>query len=204
MMNVAYKITGRSKIMEEISKEDFKYMHNLLQGEFYNICHECGGECEYTQLGIFLPGEVDYIAEKLNYKKEDFIRKYINVVEFKGKEIHLLKLGICPFLNVNKMCDLMEKGIKPITCRLYPLWIGLDNGQVTLKLDEDFCPYAWSIPIKFKRKAIKLFEFIKNKIPAYWLEFETQIDDYMFDYSKLNKFRKKIQISVEELLSCKI
>jgi Fe-S-cluster containining protein len=168
-----------------------------------NLCKSCGGLCENEMLGIFFPGEVEFIASKIGMDRDKFIEKYCNIIIYKDLKIHLLKLGICPFLDSNYRCELERFNAKLVICMLYPVWIVRSNGKTEIILDRELCPMADKVPNSFKEKAFALYEEMRSQIPNDWLEFESDVDDGLFDYVKLNKLRDKTIITLEELGRCK-
>ena len=154
-------------------------------------------------LGIFLPGEVEYIAAKIGIDRDCFIEKYCNVIKKNNNEIHLLKLGICPFLDTNYKCELEKFNAKLVICMLYPVWICRSNGRTEIIVDRELCPMADKIPESFKQQAIALYEELRSSLPIEWLELESEVDDGLFDYNKLNTLRNKTIVTLEELESCK-
>jgi Fe-S-cluster containining protein len=182
---------------------DYKSIYTEFTGLIMNLCQECGGQCEQTQLSLFLPGELEYCASALKMDPKQFLEKYCNIINFQGHDIYLLKLGVCPFLNEEYRCVLEDQNIKPLVCRMYPVWVGLVNGKKKVMVDEKLCPMAKKIPESFRKKAFKIYNQIKKDIPDWWLEFESVVDDFLFDYKKLNLLRNKFRITLEELNNCK-
>jgi len=62
---------------------------------------------------------------------------------------------------------------------------------------------ADKIPESFKQQAIALYEELRSSLPIEWLELESEVDDGLFDYNKLNTLRNKTIVTLEELESCK-
>jgi Fe-S-cluster containining protein len=181
---------------------DFKSVYTEFTGLIMNLCQECGGQCEQTQLSLFLPGELEYCASILKMDPPKFLNQYCNIINFNGHDIHLLKLGVCPFLNEEFRCVLENENIKPLVCRMYPVWVGLSNGKKKVMVDEKLCPMAKNIPEDFRKKAFKIYNKIKKDIPNWWLEFESVVDDALFDYKKLDQLRNKPKITLDELNQC--
>lgn len=181
---------------------DFKSLYSEFTGLIMDLCQECGGLCEQTQLSLFLPGELEYVSSVLMMDPQNFKEKYCNILNFKNHEIYLLKMGVCPFLNNEFRCILEDQNIKPLVCRMYPVWIGLSRGHKKVMVDTKLCPKAKKIPKLFKKKAFKIYNRIKKDIPEWWLEFESVVDDALFDYKKLELLRNKPIITVEELINC--
>lgn len=184
---------------------DFEKIHEEFDGMMFDLCEACGGQCEKNNLTLFLPGEVDYVAGKLNLKTKDFIKKYCNTVKLKtDNQIYILKAGTCPFLDKDFRCELEKPNCKPVRCMLYPILIGAPKDKKKIFIDFEECPMAYRLTPKFIKQATKIYEDIKNRIPKYWLEFVSEYDYYIYDYSKLEKLRDKDIITLEELKKCRM
>ena len=85
---------------------------------------------------------------------------------------------------------------------LYPILIGISENKIKIFNDCNGCKMAHKITDDFKNKAFEIYENIKNDIPPYWLEFVSKYDEVVYDYSKLEKFRKKQFIELEALEKC--
>jgi Fe-S-cluster containining protein len=181
---------------------NFPLIYAEFTGLIMDLCQECQGLCEKTQLSLFLPGELEYCASVLDMDPNEFKLRFCNIINFKGHDIYLLKLGVCPFLNEKFRCILEDKNIKPLVCRMYPVWIGLSKGRKKVMIDEKLCPKAKKIPKDFRKKAFKIYNRIKKDIPNWWLEFESVVDDALFDYNKLDILKNKPIILLEELTNC--
>jgi len=66
--------------MKEVSI-DFKKIHDGFDGMMFDLCEECGGQCEKSNLTMLLHGEAEYIAKKLKLNLNDFINKFCNIVK---------------------------------------------------------------------------------------------------------------------------
>jgi Fe-S-cluster containining protein len=184
---------------------DFEIIHNEFDGMMFDLCEECGGQCEKNNLTLFLPGEAEYIAKKLNIEFKKFIKEYCNIVKISETEsVYILKAGTCPFLDKNFRCELEKPNCKPVRCMLYPILIGAPENRKNIFIDFEECPMAYKLTKKFIKQATKIYEDIKEKIPAYWLEFVSEYNYYIYDYTKLKKLRNKNIIILEELKKCRI
>lgn len=155
-----------------------------------NLCRECGGFCEYHEICWFLPGEVEFISQKLKIPVRKFKEKFVTKLKYKKRIIQILKLGKCPFLKKNS-CSLEKIGAKPLVCIFYPMYIFVGkNDRVKFILDNKDCPKAKEFPLEFIKNARIAYRKIKKYIPAYWLSF-TKKFDALFDYNKLNRLRDK-------------
>lgn len=184
---------------------DFEKIHNEFDGMMFDLCDECGGQCEKNNLTLFLPSEAEYIAKKLNLPFENFIKKYCNTVKISEAEcVYILKAGVCPFLDKKYRCELEKPNCKPVRCMLYPVLIGAPGDKTKIFIDFEECPMAYRLTKKFIKQATKIYQDIKDKIPNYWLEFVSEYDYYIYDYSKLEKLRDKEIITLEELKKCRM
>ncbi|MDD4409830.1 MAG: hypothetical protein PHW52_04235 [Candidatus Pacebacteria bacterium] len=181
---------------------DFEKIQNEIKEISMNFCTGCGGVCENTEIVAFLPGEIDFAADKLKIDKQEFIKKYCNVIQYKNNDIYILKAGICPFLNDQKKCELEEFTCKLICCALYPTIIKLSGKDIEIKIDSIGCPMSHNVDEEFKNKTFKIFENIKDEIPLWWLEFCQEYDEAKYDYEKLEKLRDKQFIELDELKDC--
>lgn len=170
-----------------------------------DLCRECGGKCERDQIALFLPGEVEFIAKKLDLTPQEFIDRVCNIVEFRGEEVYMIKLaGDCPFLDKENRCELEKFNCKPISGMLYPVLVGLSGDEVRIFVDYKNCPMAHRLSEDFKEKAFRIYESIRKEIPQWWLEFISRYDCCTYDDSKFEELRDKMKISPEELEECKI
>jgi len=180
---------------------DFEKIHKEFDGMMLDLCVECKGKCEKDELTMFIPGEIEFTAKKMNLSSKEFIEKFCNIIKFKGNEIYIIKAGVCPFLNKEYRCELEESNCKIIRCLLYPVLIGIKNNKIRIFVDPN-CPMANRITEDFRNKAFKIYEEIKQDIPKWWLEFVSRYDECTYDYKKLEKLRNKKVISVKELEEC--
>lgn len=181
---------------------DFESVHKNFDGMMLDLCVECKGSCEKNEITMFMPGEIDFVAKKLNMGLQEVADKFCNIIKFKGHDIYMLKAGVCPFLNKEYRCELEDPNCKPIRCLLYPTLIGLVDNNVEIFVDYKCCPMAGRISDDFKKKSFEAYQNIKNDIPMWWLEFVSMYDDSVYDYSKLEKLRDKKVIGLDELEKC--
>lgn len=181
---------------------DFEKIHKRFNGLMMDLCKECGGLCEKTEITCLLLGEVEFVAKKLNQDVATFVKNNCNIIKYNGNNIYMLKAGVCTFLNSQHRCVLEESNSKIITCMLYPVSIAVLNDKVEIFVDTKACPMAHKISDNFKKQAFEIYENIKNEIPKWWLEFTSRYYEYTFDYSKLEKLRNKPIITTKELEKC--
>ncbi len=182
---------------------DFKRMHGSFNGLMLDLCTACQGQCEKTQIAVLLPDEEIFIAQKLGIPRKAFLAKYCTTVLYRDHSIHLLKAGVCPFLNNEYRCELEGPNCKPITGMLYPIMMGLREGKPEIFVDDEHCPMAKKVPAEFKEQAFSMYESIMDMIPQWWLSFASEYDNCLYDYAKLEKLRSKHQITPDELEQCK-
>jgi Fe-S-cluster containining protein len=169
----------------------------------FKICRECGGACEHNKIGTLLPGEEDYMAEKMGISVSDFKIRYLDLLKMDdGTPINVLKLGkLCPFLNEDEVCECRK--FKPIFCKIYPLVFTIENEKIDFTID-NWCKLSRNKACRFYfETAIPLLSSLA--IPIEWLRHVTSYDHLCFDYDQLEKCRrgknKYAVFSLEELLS---
>ena len=191
-------------LTEENNTIDFEGINrefSKINRENFDLCKQCGGYCENSEMFFYLPGEAKYIAQKIKSSTKEFERKYVNKLKYKNRIIDLLKIGTCPFLKTYK-CQLEKYNAKLIVCLLYPVAIEKVSGKNKISLDTYFCPMAEKFPKKYVSAAKNIYKKIQNKIPNYWLEFATECDPFVYDYKKLAKLKNKKFITIKELAGC--
>jgi uncharacterized protein len=181
---------------------DFGRIYKQFAGEFMDICSECGGQCEKTDIAIFFPGEESYTAKQMGMKREEFLKRYCNIIKFKGHDIVILKAGFCPFLN-DGSCSMEKENIKLLGCRQYPFVFVKKNNMLDVDIDYERCPGARKISEDFKRQARRVFKEIKDDVPSWWLEFYFGYSEVPYDYDKMDNLRDKEVINLKELVACR-
>ena len=183
---------------------DFEKIHEEFDDMMLNLCTECGGQCEQNEITLLLPGEAEFVAKKLGLTVKEFVEKFCNKIKFKGREVLLLKVGVCPFLNSEYRCALEKPNCKITRCLLYPVIIGLSEKRPKIFVDYLNCPMAGRVSVDYKKKATEVYEEIKHEIPRWWLEFVSKYDEITYDYTKLEKLRDKKSIFISDLKQCAI
>jgi uncharacterized protein len=193
-------------IFKKIPMQIYEHFHKMFSGSnqnTFNICMECGGACEHSKIGTLLPGEEEYMAEKMGMSISNFKTCYLDMLRMDdGTIIQVLKLGkLCPFLNEDEVCECRD--FKPVFCKIYPLVFTLEDGKVNFIIDS-WCKLS-------RRKACRLYfetaiSLLSSfSIPIEWLRHVTSYDGLCFDYDKLEKCRrgknKYATFSLDELLS---
>lgn len=192
-------------IFRKIPLQKYESFHKMFRGSNRNtfkICRECGGACEHNKIGTLLPGEEEYMAEKMGISVSDFKIRYLDLLKMDdGTLIHVLKLGkLCPFLNEDEVCEC--RNFKPIFCKIYPLVSTVEDKKINFTID-NWCKLSGKEACRlYFETAIPLLSSLA--IPIGWLRHVTSYDNLSFDYDKLEKFRrgknKYSVFSLEELL----
>jgi len=181
---------------------DFEEVHRRFDGMLLNLCRKCGGFCEKNYLSVFLPGETEYMAHKIKMGKNAFIKKYATTVKKSGRQIHVLKIGLCPFLDQKYRCRLEKINAKPLSCLFYPIYLSLEGNQKKVYLDKWGCPMADRFSRSYTNKARELLKELKKDIPDWWFKFLREFDDDYYDYGKLHTLRGNSVVSPRELKKC--
>lgn len=193
-------------IFKKIPMQMYENFHKMFSGSnqiTFNTCRECGGACEHNKIGTLLPGEEEYMAERMGISLSDFKIRYLDMLKMDdGTQIQVLKLGrLCPFLNEDEVCECRD--FKPIFCKIYPVVFMIKDEEISFTIDS-WCKLS-------KKKACRLYfetaiPFLSSlSIPIEWLRHVTSYDNLCFDYDQLEKCRrgknKYAIFSLEELLS---
>jgi len=194
-------------IFKRIPMHIFENFHNMFIGSSENtfkICQECRGACEHDKIGTLLPGEKEYMAEKMGISVSEFKVRYLDILIMNdGTRLDVLKLGkLCPFLNEeNEKCECRD--FKPILCKVYPIIFTLEANKISFIID-NWCQLS-------RKKSCRIY--FESVIPLLsnlplsveWFKYVVNYDSFSFDCSKLEKSRrvkKKCAIfSLDELLS---
>lgn len=194
-------------IFKKIPMQIYEDFHKMFIGSnqnTFNICRECGGACEHNKIGTLLPGEEEYMAEKMGINVSDFKIRYLDILKMDdGTIIHVLKLGkLCPFLNEeNEGCECRD--FKPVFCKIYPVIFTLEDEKINFTID-DWCKLSRKEACRnYFETAIPLLSSLA--IPIEWLRHVVSYDNLCFDYQELKKLRngknRYAVFSLEELLS---
>jgi Fe-S-cluster containining protein len=184
--------------------ENFHKMFSGCNQNTFNICRECGGECEHNKIGTLLPGEKEYMAKKMGINVLDFKVRYLDILKMDDETlINVLKLGkLCPFLNEEtKECKC--KNFKPIFCKIYPIIFTVDSGKIKFKMDH-WCRLSRKKECRaYFETAIPLL--LRLPVPIEWFIHVTTYDNLCFDYDRLKNYRNKKDkhsiFSLDEILS---
>lgn len=194
-------------IFKELSGEIFESFHQKFSGSnqnTFNICKECGGACERSKIGTLLPGEKEYMTEKMGISANEFETLYLDILKMKdGTKLYVLKLGkLCPFLN-KKSRECECQNFKPILCKVYPIIVTIKTNKINFKID-NWCSLSRK---KLCRNYFESVTPLLSSLPISieWFRHVVSYDNLYFDYVKLEKYKNgKNQctvFSLEELLS---
>ena len=197
---------GFRLILKKLSLQMYENFHKMFSGSNENTfktCKECGGACEHNKIGTLLPGEEEYMAEKMGISVSDFKIRYLDLLKMDdGTPIQVLKLGkLCPFLNEDEVCEC--RNFKPIFCKIYPVVFTIEDEKINFTIDS-WCKLSRKKACRlYFETAIPLLSSLA--IPIEWLRHVTSYDNLCFDYDQLEKYRrgknKYAVFSLEELLS---
>ncbi len=197
-------------IFKKIPMHMYENFHKMFSGSNQNtfeICRKCGGACEHNKIGTLLPGEKEYMANKMGISISKFKLRYLDLLKMDdGTLVHVLKLGeLCPFLNKEtEECECSD--FKPVICKIYPVVFRVEDKKVNFTID-NWCQLSRTkVCRNYFESAIPLLS--RLPIPFEWFNHVISYDDLNFDYDQLRKCRKgKGQYAVftlEELLSLRI
>jgi Fe-S-cluster containining protein len=193
-------------IFKKLPREIFESFHDIFSGgnqNTFSICRECGGACERSKIGTLLPGEKEYMAEKMGVSVSEFEISYLDVLRMNdGTQLYVLKLGkLCPFLN-GKSGECKCQNFKPIICKIYPIVVTIENGKINFRID-NWCKLSREKVCRiYFESVIPLLSSLPISIE--WFRHVVSYDNLCFDYVKLEKYRNGINkcsiFSLEELL----
>jgi len=183
---------------------DFEGIHRTFDCTMFDLCAECGGRCEYNTIVAFMPGEVEFTAQKLGLAVDAFVKQFCNTIRYDGRDIYILKNNDCPFLNAEYMCELEKHSCKPLCCLFYPGTIGHPDDKRKVFIDDEDCPMAHRVSEDFKTKSLGILEILKSQLPELWLDFFAGPMWRLYDREKLGHLRDQLQISTEQLKHCEI
>lgn len=169
----------------------FERFHREFKGDTavtFPICLACGGQCEYTAISSLLPGEAQYIADRVGEPLESFRNRYLDGVEMDGEVIDLIKcVARCPFLDAgDHSCAI--RPFKPILCLIHPL-VFEPNDQGWRFFVHDACPLSERAETRayFEGEGRRLVE--RLHIPHEWLRRVYEYDQCTFDYDLMTAKR---------------
>lgn len=128
-------------IFPSITFEQFDEFHSSFNsvGDTAKVCCNCRGGCEDVKVVTLYPGESLYLASKLGFDYDNFLRKHIDIVKtpYGFTEILRIKVGGCSF-RTGDGCD-FSPDTRPVMCLVYPLVPVHRHGAVDYALDP-WCP----------------------------------------------------------------
>ena len=175
-------------------------------GRWWQVCAECGGECENHKIGSLMPGEKEYIARTLDLSPEVFHDRYLDCVitPLGGIEVLKLKPG-CPFLDSDYHCII--RSTKIVLCDVYPIAFEVTNNIVQFHLDLD-CPLSRDKEVEryFKQVGIPALE--RLQAPVEWYRAVALFDSFNIDYEIIKSSRKDVSRSefftLEQILAARV
>lgn len=90
------KYVKKSKIMKKLPKSFFEEYHKKFKGDTHDICSTCAG-CEYSLIASLLPGESDYMAEKMEMNEHNFREKFLDEIMVDNIKVDVIRMNI-PYL----------------------------------------------------------------------------------------------------------
>jgi len=193
------------KQIQKLPKSFFEEYHKKFKGDTYHTCQTCGG-CEYSLIASFLPGETDYIAEKLNMSESDFRKKFLDEVKVEKITIDVVRMVIpCLWLNDKGHC--LIRDFKLVLCDIYPLAIKIDNDKVSVEMDK-WCPLYDVNENKFMQNW-KDIEELFQQLPIEFIDALDKFECRNYDVVKLENIRgvSKEQVAIidyKDILKCVI
>jgi len=169
--------------------EKFTRYHGSFAGDTYDACARCGGKCEKFKISTLMPGEKEFMAEKLNIPLTVLEEKYFSAINTPLGNVDVLKMkNNCPFLDEEYRCTAIPA--KPVLCDTYPVVFYISKGKVHFKIDKTDCPMVhwpeYDMAVKdFETKGIRALK--EMKIPFTWWEKVTLYDEFDFDYIRIEK-----------------
>jgi uncharacterized protein len=168
----------------------FEDFHKIFKGETnesFKICYECGGMCEIDLICPLLPGELTYIASKLNIDEDDLKNSHFDGININGIVVDVLKCTeSCPFLSSSFFCSI--RAFKPVICALHPIYFKIEGNSLDLLLDES-CPLSQNQTIRdsYEHLATRCVE--KLSIPLKWVQIIYGILIHRFNYVAMMQHR---------------
>ncbi|MBI4289445.1 MAG: YkgJ family cysteine cluster protein [Chloroflexi bacterium] len=173
----------------KIPEERFAEFHAAFKGgdSWWQVCADCGGECEKHKVGSLMPGEKEFIARSLGLSAASLEDRYLDRVVTPLGNVDVLKLKPgCPFLDADCRCSI--RSVKVVLCDAYPIAFEVEGDAVRFFLDPE-------CPISRNRDATRYYE--KVAIPALrklnaavgWYRAVALYDSLDIDYERLDAGR---------------
>jgi len=194
--------------MKPISPEKFTSFHESFKGDCPStakLCFKCQGKCEKSQIGTLLPGEKEYMAQRMDLPLNVFTELYLDTLIVNGQCLDVLKLGLmCPFLTDDRSCAC--RAFKVVMCAVYPVMFSVAEGKTKFFLDST-CPLTHDPELAryFREVGIPALEALEP--PAESLSLVTRYDWFDFDYDSIRRIRHTMGHQIfflEDLLQCAV
>lgn len=163
--------------------------HGSFAGDTYDACARCGGKCEKFKISTLMPGEKEFMAEKLGLTLTQLEEQYLSEINTPYGNVDVLKLkNDCNFLDQEYKCTAIPA--KPVLCDTYPVVFYISKNKVHFEIDKADCPMVHWPEYKL---AVKNFEIngiraIKEmRIPFVWWKKVALFDEFDFDYFRIEK-----------------
>jgi Fe-S-cluster containining protein len=124
----------------ERSQAAISRYHEVFAGDTFGACARCGGRCEKFKVAALLPGEKEWLADRLGIPLAELQRDYLDQILAGDLVVDVIKLvDGCPFLDAEYRCTI--RAVKPVLCDCYPLVFRVEGHGVVFELDTpDQCP----------------------------------------------------------------
>lgn len=166
-----------------------RYYHEHFEGDTYDACARCGGKCEKFKISTLMPGEKEYMAEKLNLTVEALEENYLSRIDTPFGQVEVLKMkNNCNFLDGVYRCTAIPA--KPVMCDTYPIVFYLTQRKVHFEIDRRDCPmvhwreYDRAVEV-FATKGIQTMK--EMKMPLSWWRVVALFDEFDVDYVAIEK-----------------
>ncbi|MDO9263463.1 MAG: hypothetical protein Q7U02_05820 [Desulfosalsimonadaceae bacterium] len=177
-------------MIKSIQIPAFEEFHASFKGQTdksFKICSDCGGHCEYNLMAPLLPGEVAFIASKLNMPVDEVRPLYFDGVDINGEVIDLIKCTeTCRFLSSRFSCSI--SAFKPVVCALHPIYFRTEGEALSLLLDEG-CPLSHNRELRENFTSVGTKSLQQLSIPFEWFQITYDIYIHQFNYPAMVKER---------------
>ena len=170
-------------------KERLHQYHTLFKGDTYDACARCRGKCEQYKIATLMPGEKEYMAERLGLTVNQFEDSYLSRLDTPFGFVDVLKMKDgCPFLDNLFRCTATD--VKPVLCDSYPIVFEINKNRIRFIIDNSDCPMVhWPeyrhVVESFKTRGIPALKAIKA--PNHWWKIVSLYDTFDVDYRKIEK-----------------
>ncbi|MCX6248525.1 MAG: YkgJ family cysteine cluster protein [Bacteroidetes bacterium] len=167
--------------------EIFARYHDSFAGDTYDACARCGGKCEKFKISTLMPGEKQFMADKLGKTLAELEEGYLSVINTPYGNVDVLKMKTnCNFLDEEYRCTAFPA--KPVLCDTYPVVFFISKGKVRFEIDKVDCPMVhwpeYKMAVKdFETNGIRAIKELK--VPFSWWKKVTLFDEFDVDYQKI-------------------